>query len=263
MGQAAPGGCRHSLVVNLAERSKHAGSSVVSTTRSSSHPSGVKSSTRTRPWLPRSPIKSGPLIWPQRATSPQRSSAPSSVTGIRSAGVSALVSCGTSPAAELRRRHESHAAAAHVVTGSGRSHDARGGRRSATACPTQSVGDPTERLVFYARFGATVLDLPYFQPRLSANGQRAHGMLLIAFDVDAERWLTGGISPRLRGDVSAASCSVFRREEGLKEPSELAMISTGPPTRPGLSPCGRTTPPDGAVPRGATGLAGAGQTGDV
>ena len=58
--------------------------------------------------------------------------------------------------------------------------------------PTPSVGDPTARLSFYARFGATVLDLPYFQPRLTAKGRRAHGMLLLAFDVHADALVDEG-----------------------------------------------------------------------
>ncbi len=70
-------------------------------------------------------------------------------------------------------------------------------RRHATS---SSVGDPSARLSFYGRFGARVLDLPYFQPRLSEDGQRAHGMLLLAFDVAADALVDGPV-PALRGDV--------------------------------------------------------------
>jgi GNAT superfamily N-acetyltransferase len=63
-----------------------------------------------------------------------------------------------------------------------------------------SIGDPSARLSFYGRFGAQVLDLPYFQPRLTASGQRAHGMLLLAFDVDADALVPGAV-PALRGDI--------------------------------------------------------------
>lgn len=41
-------------------------------------------------------------------------------------------------------------------------------------------GDPADRLRFYQRHGATALELPYFQPALSAATNRAYGMLLIA-----------------------------------------------------------------------------------
>jgi GNAT superfamily N-acetyltransferase len=66
-----------------------------------------------------------------------------------------------------------------------------------------SVGDPSARLSFYGRFGARVLDLPYFQPRLSEDGPRARGMLLLAFDVHADALAHGPI-PALRGDVLGA-----------------------------------------------------------
>jgi GNAT superfamily N-acetyltransferase len=85
-----------------------------------------------------------------------------------------------------------------------------------------SVGDPTARLSFYARFGATVLDLPYFQPRLTAKGRRAHGMLLLAFDVHADALVDGGATVHvLRSDViSSFLLRYFAVEEGLKEPLE-------------------------------------------
>lgn len=41
-------------------------------------------------------------------------------------------------------------------------------------------GDPTARLRFYARHGARVLDLPYFQPPLRPGGAAVDGMLLLA-----------------------------------------------------------------------------------
>jgi hypothetical protein len=63
-----------------------------------------------------------------------------------------------------------------------------------------SIGDPLARLSFYRRFGAQLLDLPYFQPRLTAKGQRAHGMLLLAFDVDPDAFVDGP-DLALRGDI--------------------------------------------------------------
>ena len=62
------------------------------------------------------------------------------------------------------------------------------------------IGDPVARLGFYGRFGARVLDLPYFQPRLRPGGRRARGMLLLAFDV-VDAGLAPGPVPALRGDV--------------------------------------------------------------
>jgi GNAT superfamily N-acetyltransferase len=82
------------------------------------------------------------------------------------------------------------------------------------------VGDPTARLAFYGRFGARVLDLPYFQPSLGPDGQRAHGMLLLAFDVD-DAGLTGGSVPALRGDVLGTWLrGYFVGAESMKESEE-------------------------------------------
>ncbi|HEY3504129.1 MAG TPA: hypothetical protein VGN37_15260 [Actinocatenispora sp.] len=51
-------------------------------------------------------------------------------------------------------------------------------------------GDPTARLRFYQRHGARALDLPYFQPALRADEDRAYGMLLITLHAE-DRFLTG------------------------------------------------------------------------
>jgi GNAT superfamily N-acetyltransferase len=91
------------------------------------------------------------------------------------------------------------------------------------------VGEPAARLAFYGRFGARVLDLPYFQPGL-AGGRRAHGMLLLAFDVDPAGLAPGSV-PALRGDLLgrwlreyfAGSEHVPGREEGAGDP-DLARL---------------------------------------
>ncbi|GAA4208000.1 hypothetical protein [Actinocatenispora rupis] len=51
-------------------------------------------------------------------------------------------------------------------------------------------GDPTARLRFYQRYGARALDLPYFQPALRADEERAYGMLLITLHAE-DRFLIG------------------------------------------------------------------------
>jgi GNAT superfamily N-acetyltransferase len=66
--------------------------------------------------------------------------------------------------------------------------------------PVSDTGDPTARLAFYERFGARVLELPYFQPRLFPTSQRVHGMLLLVFDVDPAV-LAGRAEPVMRGDA--------------------------------------------------------------
>ena len=50
-------------------------------------------------------------------------------------------------------------------------------------------GDPARRYTFYARHGARVLELPYFQPALRPGFGRVRGMLLLALHVD-DRLLT-------------------------------------------------------------------------
>lgn len=63
-------------------------------------------------------------------------------------------------------------------------------------------GDPEARLRFYARYGALALELPYFQPALTADTRREYGMLLAAFDA-------GGALTR-RGRLAAAQSAAVR-----------------------------------------------------
>ena len=44
-------------------------------------------------------------------------------------------------------------------------------------------GDPLSRLRFYDRFDALILDVPYYQPALSAGQQPVYGLLLLALYV--------------------------------------------------------------------------------
>lgn len=79
--------------------------------------------------------------------------------------------------------------------------------------PAQAVddawGDPRRRLEFYARHGAKVFDLPYFQPALREGAERAWGMLLIALHLDADfmtapdRAAAGPVLRFLRGSFLA------------------------------------------------------------
>lgn len=52
-------------------------------------------------------------------------------------------------------------------------------------------GDPTARLRFYARRGAQLLDLPYFQPGVRPGAARVEHMLLLALEVDPELVVPG------------------------------------------------------------------------
>ncbi len=93
------------------------------------------------------------------------------------------------------------------------------------------IGDPEARLAFYGRFGARVLDLPFFQPRLVADGPRAHGMLLLTLDVHSDA-LEGGAVAALRGDVLGgflrsyfADCEGAARASNRKQPDpELDVL---------------------------------------
>ena len=81
------------------------------------------------------------------------------------------------------------------------------------------IGDPEARLAFYGRFGARVLDLPYFQPRLMTAGRRAHGMLLLAFDVHADALEDGPVAA-LRADILAGFLRAYFAEcEGTSRAS--------------------------------------------
>jgi hypothetical protein len=92
------------------------------------------------------------------------------------------------------------------------------------------IGDPSARLEFYERFGARVLDLPYFQPRLTETGERAHGMLLLAFDVSSDALVDGPV-PALRGDIVGGFLrQYFIEAEGsddAKDDPDLARLLQG------------------------------------
>ncbi|MFV0634207.1 GNAT family N-acetyltransferase [Demequina sp.] len=48
-----------------------------------------------------------------------------------------------------------------------------------TAVHHPAHGDPARRAAFYAKQGARMLDVPYFQPALNGDGQRVSDMLLL------------------------------------------------------------------------------------
>jgi GNAT superfamily N-acetyltransferase len=71
---------------------------------------------------------------------------------------------------------------------------------------TEEYGDPAARLRFYARHGATALDLPYFQPALRAETGRYYGMVLLCLRIDPE---LAGSAP---GTVATAPLHTFLTE---------------------------------------------------
>ncbi|GLZ79159.1 hypothetical protein Afil01_39660 [Actinorhabdospora filicis] len=98
-------------------------------------------------------------------------------------------------------------------------------------------GDPTARLRFYARHGGAALDLPYFQPALSAETGRLYGLVLLSLHVDPE--LTGLDGA---GTVSGAALREFLRSyldetEGRKcPPDEDTAALLAATDRPGGVP---------------------------
>lgn len=50
-------------------------------------------------------------------------------------------------------------------------------------------GDPRRRFLLYRRFGARVLQLPYFQPALRPSGSRVRGLLLMVFLAEPEAYV--------------------------------------------------------------------------
>lgn len=87
--------------------------------------------------------------------------------------------------------------------------------------PDDAYGDPVARMRFYARHGAAALDLPYFQPALSPDTDRCHGMLLIALHVDAE--LRGADPGSIAaGPVAAFLTEYFESTEGMPQAGDRA-----------------------------------------
>jgi GNAT superfamily N-acetyltransferase len=119
-----------------------------------------------------------------------------------------------------------------------------------------STGDPAGRLVFYERFGAQLLDLPYFQPRLSPAGHRGHGMLLLALDVHPDALVDDGHTAVIRGDLLAGYLRhYFDNAEGSEhDDPERARLFGRASAMPGvrLLPVGQYTEvePDVEIPGG-------------
>lgn len=81
-------------------------------------------------------------------------------------------------------------------------------------------GDPAARLRFYARFGALALDLPYFQPPVSAQTGREHGMLLAVFDVEGTIAARGRLSAAQRTAVGAYLDEIL---DGADDPDAMRL----------------------------------------
>nr|WP_167405815.1 GNAT family N-acetyltransferase [Sphaerisporangium cinnabarinum] len=78
---------------------------------------------------------------------------------------------------------------------------------------SEAYGDPVARLRFYARLGARVLALPYFQPGDGPGGERVPALLLVSFP----------LGPHAAGDdVPAAPLRAFLAENLRESEGTLA-----------------------------------------
>ncbi|WP_175008298.1 GNAT family N-acetyltransferase [Cellulosimicrobium sp. TH-20] len=78
---------------------------------------------------------------------------------------------------------------------------------------SEAYGDPVARLRFYARLGARVLALPYFQPGDGPGGERVPALLLVSFP----------LGPHTAGDdVPAAPLRAFLAENLRESEGTLA-----------------------------------------
>ena len=120
-----------------------------------------------------------------------------------------------------------------------------------------SYGDPVRRIRFYERMGYRVLDLPYFQPALSAEGERVYAMMLAVayadpglFDATAARLVrTDALRCFLRmnlhdgagevGDQDPAAAALL---EAADDPAGIAVV---PMARAGT--VRRSAPPKGGT----------------
>ncbi len=87
------------------------------------------------------------------------------------------------------------------------------GRAPAHHAGSEAYGDPVARLRFYARLGARVLALPYFQPGDGPGGERVPALLLVSFP----------LGPHTAGDdVPAAPLRAFLAENLRESEGTLA-----------------------------------------
>jgi GNAT superfamily N-acetyltransferase len=87
------------------------------------------------------------------------------------------------------------------------------------------TGNPADRLRLYESLGARVIGVPYFQPKLSDDLERVHGLMLMAFGVDG----------RLLGDVKVDSVPTepigafldeyFEATEGPPPPQDAEFVN--------------------------------------
>lgn len=95
--------------------------------------------------------------------------------------------------------------------------------------PHPKYGDPARRLAFYHRLGATLLDLPYYQPPISEGLPRVRNLLLIVLaardDTPPPRTLNLDETAAVRTMLHAAMGSL---EEGDAETAQVYAAVDSP-----------------------------------
>lgn len=121
---------------------------------------------------------------------------------------------------------------------------------------SEAHGDPVARLRFYARLGARVLELPYFQPGDGPGGERVPALLLVSFalgpgeddDVPAAP-LRAFLAENLRtSEGSLADDAATRRLLDAASGDRVALVDPADPSALAAVPVGTLAPSETRAP---------------
>jgi|GEM_PF-416041 len=90
-----------------------------------------------------------------------------------------------------------------------------------------AYGDPEARLRFYARLGARVLDVPYFQPGGSPGAERVPALLLVALPLPGSASVADAPGPPLRAFLEENLREHEGRVTGDRPTRELLAAASG------------------------------------
>lgn len=128
---------------------------------------------------------------------------------------------------------------------------------------SEAHGDPVARLRFYARLGARVLALPYFQPGDGPGGERVPALLLVSFPLDAASGLPGTgpdgvpaspvrafLEENLRSNEGTlADDAATRRLLHAADGDRVALVDPADPGALATVPVGLLAPDESHAPR--------------
>lgn len=95
-------------------------------------------------------------------------------------------------------------------------------------------GDPAARLRFYARFGASALVMPYFQPRLRPDLPRAYHLLLCPLNVPAHLDVGGEVDARAVASFLTEYFVACEGQDALEDPEVEWLLDWCRPPSIGL-----------------------------